>query len=43
MDFADRIRELRKLKKLSLDEVSQRCGVSKSMISKIERKEKMPT
>lgn len=43
MEFGDKIRELRTLKKYSLDELSQRSGVSKSMISKIERKEKMPT
>lgn len=43
MDFGDKIKELRSLRKYSLDELSQRSGVSKSMISKIERKEKMPT
>lgn len=43
MDFSDKIKELRSLKRYSLDELSRRSGVSKSMISKIERKEKCPT
>lgn len=33
MDFGDKIKELRSLRKYSLDELSQRSGVSKSMIS----------
>ncbi len=43
MDFANKIKTLRKEKRLSLDELAMRCDVSKSMISKIERNEKMPT
>jgi transcriptional regulator with XRE-family HTH domain len=37
------LRELRKERKLTLDELSVRCGVSRAMISKIERGVSIPT
>ncbi|NCD11659.1 MAG: XRE family transcriptional regulator [Epsilonproteobacteria bacterium] len=43
MEFSERIKQLRQEKKISLQELSDLSGVSKSMISKIERKEKNPT
>ena len=41
--IAQRVRELRAAKGLSLDELAGRCGVSRSMISLIERGESSPT
>ena len=38
-----RVRELRAASGLSLDELAGRCGVSRSMISLIERGESSPT
>lgn len=43
MNFSERVTQLRKEKKMSLQELSHISGVSKSMISKIEREEKNPT
>lgn len=43
MGFGQNVRKLRKEKKLSLEELSKRCGVSRSMLSQIEREEKNPT
>lgn len=43
MEFSERIKQLRQEKKISLQELSDLSGVSKSMISKIERQEKNPT
>lgn len=41
--IADRVRELRTAHALSLDDLAGRCGVSRSMISLIERGESSPT
>ena len=41
--IAQRVRELRAANGLSLDELAGRCGVSRSMISLIERGETSPT
>lgn len=41
--IARRVRDLRALRGLSLDELATRCGVSRSMISLIERGESSPT
>jgi transcriptional regulator with XRE-family HTH domain len=41
--IAARVRELRSRLSMSLEELSQRCGVSRSMISLIERGESSPT
>ena len=41
--IAQRVRELRGANGLSLDELAGRCGVSRSMISLIERGESSPT
>jgi transcriptional regulator with XRE-family HTH domain len=41
--IADRIRALRSARGLSLEELAGRCGVSRSMISLIERGETSPT
>ena len=41
--IAQRVRELRAAAQLSLDELALRCGVSRSMISLIERGESSPT
>jgi transcriptional regulator with XRE-family HTH domain len=41
--IAQRVRELRAANGLSLDELAGRCGVSRSMISLIERGESSPT
>ena len=41
--IAQRVRELRTTNGLSLDELAGRCGVSRSMISLIERGESSPT
>ncbi|MDQ2653467.1 MAG: XRE family transcriptional regulator [Chloroflexota bacterium] len=38
-----RIRALRSMQGLSLDEAAQRCGVSRSMLSAVERGEKTPS
>lgn len=38
-----RLQELRKAQKLSLDELSRRAGVSKSMLSEVERNQANPT
>lgn len=43
MRFGRNVRKLRKEKKLSLEELSKKCGVSRSMLSQIEREEKNPT
>src|SRR3954452_7257559 len=40
---AERVRELRAARGLSLDALAGRCGVSRSMISLIERGESSPT
>jgi transcriptional regulator with XRE-family HTH domain len=41
--IAERVRELRSMRGLSLDAVASRSGVSRSMISLIERGESSPT
>ena len=41
--LAERVRELRKEQALTLDALAQRSGVSRSMISLIERGETSPT
>ena len=41
--IAQRVRELRAASGLSLDDLAGRCGVSRSMISLIERGESSPT
>ncbi len=41
--FGSRIRSLRSAQGLSLDEAAQRCGVSRSMLSAVERGEKTPS
>lgn len=41
--IAQRVRELRAARNLSLDELATHCGVSRSMISLIERGESSPT
>lgn len=43
MDFAKNLKKIRNEKKLSLQELADLSGVSKSMLSKIEREEKNPT
>ena len=41
--LGERIRALRGAQGLSLDEAAQRCGVSRSMLSAVERGEKIPS
>ena len=41
--IAERVRDLRAARRLSLAALAQRCGVSRSMISLIERAESSPT
>ncbi|WP_158696752.1 helix-turn-helix domain-containing protein [Staphylococcus simulans] len=41
--FAMNIKKLRKEQSLTLEKLSSKCNVSKSMLSKIERGEKQPT
>lgn len=41
--LGSRIRSLRGMHGLSLDEAAQRCGVSRSMLSAVERGEKIPS
>lgn len=41
--IAQRVRSLRDARSLSLDQLAQRCGVSRSMISLIERGQASPT
>lgn len=41
--IARRVRELRQAQGLTLDQLAQRCGVSRSMISVVERGESSPT
>lgn len=43
MDFAKNLKKVRSEKKLSLQDLADLSGVSKSMLSKIEREEKNPT
>jgi len=43
MNFSEKVKKMRQEKKISLQELSDLSGVSKSMISKIEREEKNPT
>ncbi|WP_368492981.1 helix-turn-helix domain-containing protein [Geobacillus thermodenitrificans] len=43
MSFGENVKKARKSKSLSLQELSDRCGVSRSMLSQIERGEKNPT
>ena len=43
MDFANILKIIREERKLSLQELANKTGVSKSMLSKIEREEKNPT
>ena len=43
MDFAGSLKKIRQQKKMSLQELADLSGVSKSMLSKIERYEKNPT
>lgn len=43
MNFGKNVREARKRKSLSLQALSEKCGVSRSMLSQIERGEKNPT
>lgn len=42
-EFGDRIRAARTREKLTLEELSRRSGVSRAMLSKVERGEKSPT
>lgn len=41
--FGERVRTLREQARLTLEELSQRSGVSRAMLSKVERGEKSPT
>lgn len=41
--FGERVRELREAAQLTLEALSQRSGVSRAMLSKVERGEKSPT
>ncbi|WP_410578819.1 helix-turn-helix domain-containing protein, partial [Bacillus sp. SIMBA_026] len=41
--IAQRISELRTAQRLSLSQLAERSGVSKAMISKIERRDSSPT
>ncbi|HEX5699055.1 MAG TPA: helix-turn-helix transcriptional regulator, partial [Rubrobacter sp.] len=41
--LGDRVRELRRRRSLTLEELAERSGVSRAMISKLERGEKNPT
>lgn len=41
--FGDRVRKLRETAKMTLEQLSQRSGVSRAMLSKVERGEKSPT
>src|SRR6185295_8425838 len=41
--FAERVRELRAQRRWSLDTLSKACGVSRSMLSQIERNDANPT
>ncbi|HEX6850989.1 MAG TPA: XRE family transcriptional regulator [Candidatus Polarisedimenticolaceae bacterium] len=41
--IAERVKDLRAARALSLEDLAQRCGVSRSMISLIERGESSPT
>ena len=43
MTFGERLRDLRVMKKLSLDALARRSGVSKGMLSQIERDKSLPT
>ncbi|RFU68373.1 helix-turn-helix domain-containing protein [Bacillus sp. V59.32b] len=43
MEFGQRVKKVRKEKNLTLEELSKRSNVSKSMLSQIEREEKNPT
>lgn len=43
MGFVESLIRIRREKKMSLQDVADACGVSKSMLSKIEREEKNPT
>ncbi|HET7627443.1 MAG TPA: XRE family transcriptional regulator [Bacillales bacterium] len=43
MEFHENVRKMRKAKGLSLEDLSVKSGVSRSMLSKIERGEKNPT
>ena len=43
MEFAKNLRKIRQERKLSLQELADLSGVSKAMLSKIEREEKNPT
>jgi transcriptional regulator with XRE-family HTH domain len=42
-EFGDRIRELRKQASMTIEQLSQMSGVSRAMVSKVERGEKSPT
>lgn len=42
-EFGDRVRDLRKRANLTLEELSRQSGVSRAMLSKVERGEKSPT
>ena len=41
--IAQRVRELRQARGWTLEQLSERCGVSRSMISVVERGESSPT
>lgn len=43
MEFGQRVKKVRKEKTMTLEELSKRSDVSKSMLSQIEREEKKPT
>ncbi|WCK55314.1 XRE family transcriptional regulator [Aneurinibacillus sp. Ricciae_BoGa-3] len=43
MNFGKNVKQVRKEKELTLEELSERSGVSRSMLSQIEREEKNPT
>ena len=42
-EFGDRVRSLRERTDLTLDQLAKRSGVSRAMLSKVERGEKSPT
>lgn len=42
-EFGDRVRALRERANMTLEELSRRSGVSRAMLSKVERGEKSPT
>lgn len=43
MDFGQKFRHVRKLREFSLDELSNKCGLSKTYLSEIENSKKHPS